>query len=232
MLKGEKLGAAIEAARIKKGISKAEMARHFGVKPPSVQGWVKYGRISKDMLPRVIRYFANEVGADHWGIEPGDPYAPDNLVQLRPKLSAAEGMVVIDRLSVQAGMGAGKLAEHFPDVIDNLRVSKDWLRRNATFTSMKNLGLVTGLGDSMEPTFSDGDALLVDRGVRDVKVDAVYVLSLNDELYIKRVQRRPDGAWLMISDNPSYEPYVIENGDRDHFQVEGRVVFAWNGRKL
>ena len=65
MLTGEKLGAAIEAARIKKGISKAEMARHFGVKPPSVQGWVKYGRISKDMLPRVIRYFANEVGADH-----------------------------------------------------------------------------------------------------------------------------------------------------------------------
>jgi phage repressor protein C with HTH and peptisase S24 domain len=74
--------------------------------------------------------------------------------------------------------------------------------------------------------------LLVDRGVSEVKLDAVYVLSLHDELYIKRLQRRPDGALLMISDNDKYPPYVIENKDRDAFRVEGRVLLAWNARKL
>lgn len=38
MLTGEALGAAIETARVAKGVSKAEMARHFGVRPPSIQG--------------------------------------------------------------------------------------------------------------------------------------------------------------------------------------------------
>ena len=100
------------------------------------------------------------------------------------------------------------------------------------YSSLDNLALITGLGDSMEGTFSDGDVLLVDRGVTEVKLDAVYVLSLHDELYIKRLQRRPDGSLLMISDNDKYPPYVIENGDRDAFKVEGRVLLAWNARKL
>jgi len=84
----------------------------------------------------------------------------------------------------------------------------------------------------MRPTFDDGDLLLVDTGVADIKIDAVYVLALEDELYIKRLQRRPDGKYLMISDNKSYEPYVIDNGVKQRFAVKGRVLFAWNGRRL
>ncbi|CUR48465.1 prophage MuSo1, transcriptional regulator, Cro/CI family [Alloalcanivorax xenomutans] len=129
-------------------------------------------------------------------------------------------------------MGNGRLADPFPSVIDTMRVSKTWLRANVSYTAIENLGLVTGLGDSMLGTFSDGDVLLVDLGVNEVKLDAVYVLSLHDELYIKRVQRRPDGSFLMISDNEKYPPYVIENGELHAFNVEGRVLLAWNARKL
>lgn len=74
MLTGPELGAAIEAARIAKGVSKKRLADDFQVKPPSVQGWVKNGRIDKSKMMDVIAYFADVVGPEHWGLRPGFSY--------------------------------------------------------------------------------------------------------------------------------------------------------------
>lgn len=74
MLTGPDLGAAIEAARIAKGVSKKKIADDFKVKPPSIQGWVKTGRIDKSKLMDVINYFADVVGPEHWGLRPGFSY--------------------------------------------------------------------------------------------------------------------------------------------------------------
>jgi hypothetical protein len=68
MLTGPELGAAIEAARIAKGVSKKKLADDFQVKPPSIQGWVKNGRIDKSKLMDVISYFEDVVGPEHWGL--------------------------------------------------------------------------------------------------------------------------------------------------------------------
>lgn len=74
MLTGPELGAAIEAARIAKGVSKKNLADDFSVKPPSIQGWVKNGRIDKSKLMDVIAYFSDVVGPEHWGLRPGFTY--------------------------------------------------------------------------------------------------------------------------------------------------------------
>lgn len=142
------------------------------------------------------------------------------------------GLIGIPLMNVDASMGAGLMLPEHDEVITRMEISQQWLRRHASFSAPENLALITGIGDSMQPTFSDGDVLMVDRGVTDIKVDAVYVLALRDELYIKRVQRRPDGSVLMLSDNRAYEPYMIANGDKDRFAVLGRVVMAWNAHRL
>ncbi|MFC0708339.1 S24 family peptidase [Azorhizophilus paspali] len=69
MLTGKELGAAIEAARLAKGVSKKKLADDFDVKPPSVQGWVNYGRIDKAKLMQLIAYFSNVVPPEHWGLD-------------------------------------------------------------------------------------------------------------------------------------------------------------------
>lgn len=138
----------------------------------------------------------------------------------------------IPLMGAWASMGHGAQQVDHDEVMSTLTINRPWLARQASFTSPGNLALITGYGDSMSGTFEDGDVLIVDRGVVDIKVDAVYVLELNDELYIKRLQRRPDGNVLMISDNKKYEPYTIENGDREKFRVLGRVILAWNARRL
>ena len=70
MLTGPELGAAIEAAVVKKGITKKKLAEDFGVKPPSVQGWIKNGRIDKAKLFDLMQYFSDVVDSSHWGISP------------------------------------------------------------------------------------------------------------------------------------------------------------------
>ena len=251
MLTGQELGRAIDAAITKKGCTKKALADHFGVKPPSVQDWVRRGTIDKDKLPKLWEFFADVVGPEHWGLKrfptgsaselapPQDP-PQTNVIELAtgtPMRRAYDhlegGTVTLSLLDVNASMGHGITRPEHDDVIRTMFVNEAWLRRHAaTFSTPENLALITGFGDSMEPTFKDGDSLLVDRGVTDIKLDAIYVLALRDELYIKRVQRRPDGTVMMLSDNPSYQPYQIKNAERDQFQVLGRVVMAWNSRRI
>lgn len=52
----------------------------------------------------------------------------------------------------------------------------------------------------MEPTFRNGDLIVVDRQDRDLKRDGVFCVLVDGDLYVKRVQRIP-GAVLFISDN-------------------------------
>lgn len=89
MLTGPELGAAIEAARIAKGVSKKNLADDFSVKPPSIQGWVKNGRIDKSKLMDVIAYFSDVVGPEHWGLRPGFSY--ENLDETNEESSVQGG---------------------------------------------------------------------------------------------------------------------------------------------
>jgi transcriptional regulator with XRE-family HTH domain len=51
---GEKLREAIK----RKGVSQADVARHFKVKPPTVSGdWLKRGTIDKKHYPELVNYF-------------------------------------------------------------------------------------------------------------------------------------------------------------------------------
>ncbi|KAB8312268.1 hypothetical protein EH228_08795 [Erwinia endophytica] len=74
MLSGKDLGRAIEQAIEKKLIkgtakSKAEIARHFKIKPPSLYDWTGKGSISKEKLPELWKYFSDVVGPEHWGLK-------------------------------------------------------------------------------------------------------------------------------------------------------------------
>lgn len=71
MLTGAALGAAIGEALEKAAISKAEIARRFNVKPPSVSGWIKTGRISKSNFEKLRRMLADVVSDHHWGFNGG-----------------------------------------------------------------------------------------------------------------------------------------------------------------
>lgn len=140
--------------------------------------------------------------------------------------------IEIKYLNVAGSMGAGLTIPDHDHSVSSFSVDLTWLRNNVSFTAPQNLCLIDGRGDSMTPTFNDGDVLVVDRGVNRADVDAVYVLTRDGELYIKRLQRLGQDTFLMISDNPVYRPVEIKINGSSDFRVLARVVWAWNGKKL
>lgn len=159
--------------------------------------------------------------------------APANVVRLPTRAAKDKNFVLIPHLDIAASMGHGKAAPGMIEVIRDMTVHLDWLRmQGLTFSNVDNLAIITGDGDSMSGTFADGDALLVDRGISEVKTDAIYVFTLDGDLYIKRLQRLTGGQLRMISDNPIYPPITINESMIERMHIQARVLLAWNAKKL
>jgi len=93
-----------------------------------------------------------------------------------------EGGYAIPVMANSASMGPGT-EQHDDVVVGRLTLSPSWISKTLKpLTKPENLRFIHGYGDSMEPTFVDGDILLVDAGAREVKVDGIYVLEANDRL--------------------------------------------------
>lgn len=82
-------------------------------------------------------------------------------------------------------------------------------------------------GDSMEPLFKDGDTLLVDQSDTQVLDGRIYVVTLGDELRVKRVQKGIQGL-VLRSENPRYADIIVGSADMEQFRVHGRV--RWCGK--
>ncbi|EGY53117.1 LexA family protein [Neisseria shayeganii] len=149
MLTGKELGDAIAKAIELKKVKKADVATEFGVKAPSVSGWIKTGRISKEHLDKLVTYFSDVVGPEHFGIN------FDVNVTQAPDIQPAIPLIS----SVQAGTWA--------EIIDNFQPgdADEWLN-----TTTKHSGSSFALkvsGESMKNpgsrySFDDGDIILVD----------------------------------------------------------------------
>lgn len=209
--------------RERAGLTTAQLAQRIGTSRQNIEN-LEAGNVGQ---PRYLPTLAKEMGLSVDALLTGRA-----LHAAEPPAAYRTDTLDVPLMNVTASMGRGAAAADGEEVVSTMRINSSWLRRNATFTAPENLALLTAHGDSMRGTYEDGDVLLVDRGVHDVRTDAVYVLLLNDELYVKRLQRRPNGTLLMISDNQAYEPYPIEGEERERLSVLGRVVMAWNARRL
>lgn len=86
-----------------------------------------------------------------------------------------------------------------------------------------DLAGVTVSGDSMEPTLRDGEPVVYAKGV--MEGDGIYVISILNELFVKRLSiDQLDKTVTIISDNPMYSKKIYPI-DREGFQILGKVIF-------
>lgn len=81
---------------------------------------------------------------------------------------------------------------------------------------------ITVQGDSMAPTYLDGDVVYI-KCRPDVPEGAVAVVFLDDEATLKHVYKRPTGLTL-ISDNPAHAPIMVEFEDYNSVRIFGVPV--------
>ena len=160
------------------------------------------------------------------------PAAATPSVAPAPAPAPGEPAIRVPLLANAGSMGMGTEIQHDDVLVGQIALSEQWVARRLQPSSPAALRFIHAYGDSMHPTFEDGDVLLVDTGMRDPKaIDGVYVMAANDRVYIKRVRQRMDGIVEISSDNPTVKTVDVLNGEHS-IDVLGRVVWCWNGRKL
>ena len=140
--------------------------------------------------------------------------------------------IQVPTLANAGSMGAGNDVLHDDVMVGTIALSADWVYKRIRPTTPGALRCMHAYGDSMSPTFEDGDILLVDTGATNPSdADGVYVLEANQRLFIKRVTERLGGGHDVTSDNPRVKTVSDLNGGHE-VSVKGRVVWSWNGKKL
>ncbi|WP_010162996.1 S24 family peptidase [Sphingomonas sp. PAMC 26617] len=138
---------------------------------------------------------------------------------------SAAPMAAIRRLAVEASAGPGALTDT-DETRDGARAMLLDPRLLADLRlSPADASMLTARGDSMLPTISDGDTLVVDERDRRVTARAgIFVLRHEGVLLVKRLTSR-EGGVVITSDNPAYPDITAPAVD-----VIGRVV--WLSRAL
>ncbi len=209
---GDEPRAVLERLILERGEDCASLSRLIGRNPAYVQQFIKRGsprRLAEPDRQRLARYFGvpeTWLGAT---VAPRPVAMLVTVPVLDTAASAGPGAVGEDRLSA-AGIG----------------FSESWLRQLRPGGGKAGLSVIRVKGDSMLPTLSDGDEILVDeRDARDRLRDGVYVLRVDGALMVKRLVREGDG-FVVRSDNRQAGPVDLAGG----VEVIGRVL--WAGRRL
>lgn len=231
-------GTRIKLRREMLKISRADLARMAGVPYSTLAGLENGDQTGSTKLWSIAKALQCEPRWLETGSGPMVEPAGSVDILLRESSPTAyyakdADIVAIPQMNVGGSMGDGAAPPNHPAVLQHITARISELRKQCTFSAPENLQLITGYGRSMMPTFSDGDILLIDTGIRTVELDAVYVFSIASDLFIKGLQRLPGNRLRVISHNrEENDPWDITDPQMQQMAVHGRVVLAWNARRL
>ena len=138
-----------------------------------------------------------------------------------------EDITFIPHVDLKVSAGYGSISDEINMTKDYMAFLKEWIFKNV-HVSAESLVLFTVNGDSMDSLTSqikDGGLILVDKSITEFKNDGVYVIALDDALYVKRLQILPGRKLKVKSDNLNYDPFEVSL-DTDNFHIVGKVIWA------
>lgn len=146
----------------------------------------------------------------------------DNFIQYFNSYVPDKEFAMIPGYNIQVSAGHGAInGEEQPTRY--LAFRHKWLKYRGF--NENNLVVVFAKGDSMEPTITNNNSLLIHTKIESILDGGIYVIRQDDTLLVKRVQRLLDGNLKLISDNTAYEPMVLTKDSFESLDVIGQVVW-------
>lgn len=195
----------------------AALSRMIGRNDAYIQQYLRKG------TPRHLKERERRVLATYFKV-------PESMLGGLPEDSAAQfgELVPVLRTAVRASAGPGALVEA-ESSRPYFGFDPAWLRL-LTGSPASKLSVIRVEGDSMAPTLSAGDDILVDLAdAADRLRDGIYVLRVDGALLVKRLAIHPVGRRVTVqSDNPAYSD--LPDCSLDEIECIGRVI--WAGRRI
>ncbi|VVO36626.1 hypothetical protein PS689_05439 [Pseudomonas fluorescens] len=148
-----------------------------------------------------------------------------------PEIDLDSSYSFIPQYTAMAAAGAGHDNPHV-EIRSTLAFKKEWLK--AKGVQPKNLRVIYASGESMWPTISHQDVLLVDSSQVEPIDNGVFVIeSVTDGTMVKRLVKAAFDMWLLRSDNAdkaSFDDRTFKRSEQNEHQIVGRVI--WRGGDL
>lgn len=190
----------IKRLRLNAGYSQATLARKLGVTQGAVSQWESgKTRPDPDQLLQMAKMF--DVPLDYFAGETPLKEIP-GVVELR-----RNAVPIIGSIACGTPILADENIEGYADLPKG--VVADFALRCQ--------------GDSMAPTFFDGDLVLV-RKQSDVGDGRIAAVRIGEEATLKRIHHLPDGFILVPDNNAEYAPQILRGEETEDVEIMGAAV--------
>lgn len=216
-------GAVLRRYRETKGLSRQKLADAVGAHHNQIQKLENNEReLTLDWLKKIAPHLGVGVGqilADMPGI--GDESTPYRE-RPGPVALAGQDFIPIGRFDASFSMGPGSLIPNDPEPLGYWIFEEQWLRAlNAAAPDY--LAVVKVDGDSMMPTLSGGDLVLIDRSKNRPNREGIYAIRVGDTAWVKRISLNLRNKKVrVLSDNPLFEKQP--EMDEEDLSIIGRVI--------
>lgn len=191
----------------------ARASRAWGVENDNLHKWLKRSRVPtldkiSPILAQICEYSFNK--------QPGCAIRRTGVNAPVEKIEGED----LASIPVMGHTGAGNAVELFSQIPDFwLPVLPQYFRRNV-------IGLVVD-GDSMEPTIHKGAVVGIIPFDGNITEGGIYLVQIPPfGRTIKRIRMGGNGRIVLHSDNPLYEPVVIEPEGYEKI-IAGKVIWFW-----
>ena len=221
-----RLIAACESAGIvghgrNKQVAKALQQLGCKISTPGVWKWFNAQSVPDDNnLLALSRLLGVRVEWLQYGMEkPAESLSIDSL-------NAQRNVFRIESLDIGQKSASGLyVREEFVETIHAIEYGVDEARVLFNGRPAENIRLIAINSDSMVETFAPRDQLFVDISVKVFDGDGIYIFTLDNQLYLKRLQLQHKKI-AVISDNKRYETWYLNREDVDSMQVVAKVILS------
>ncbi len=210
------------------GLNQSQLARAVGLKQPSIgrliSGETRETRKLLELAAMVKSTPAYLTGdSDDPGSAPGDLRDNRRTFVSAPQQSFSPeelGLVEVKEVNLELGLGGGYIDEGA--ILEISRwLPLSWLRE-LTRTDPAFLRIARTKGNSMKPTFSDGDFAILDLSQNSIREqDGLYAVAVAQIGMVKRIWANADGSYKIKSDNTNVG---FETAHDNEMHVIGQVV--------
>ncbi len=214
--------------------SQTELGKLIDKSPAQISQWINASPDSKTGKPRSLKsdtardiekalnlpnaWFDQPVSLD-LPVSSNNDDVPNGFVRLR-------------LLDIEASAGSGSFNVDFPEYVRMVDVQENWARKHLG-KNLQRIAIITASGDSMYPTFSDGDLLFVDQSIDFYDNEGVYVITTPGGVKVKRLQVLSNGDLKIISDNKTlYESEILSKDGINDIKICAKVTATWTLNNL